>query len=134
MTMNPLFPIFFQKNRQVVNHLNEALKEHGLFHAQWTILYLLEKNGPMSLTEIWKYLDVEAPTVTRTVSRLQVLGWIVRVEGTDKREKIVALSDYAISQFPKIEASIEAFEEKVTQKLSQQEQQHLIELLKKLEG
>ena len=132
--MNPLFPIFFQKNRQVVNHLNEALKEHGLFHAQWTILYLLKKNGPMSLTEIWKYLDVEAPTVTRTVSRLQVLGWIVRVEGTDKREKIVALSDYAISQFPKIEASIEAFEEKVTQKLSQQEQQHLIELLKKLEG
>ncbi|WP_341323121.1 MarR family transcriptional regulator [Solibacillus sp. FSL H8-0523] len=132
--MNPLFPVFFQKNRQIVNHLNEALKEHGLFHAQWTILYLLQKNGPMSLTEIWKYLDVEAPTVTRTVSRLQTLGWIERVEATDKREKIVALTQHAISQFPKIEASIEAFERNVTQQLSQQEQQQLMTLLKKLEG
>lgn len=132
--MNPLFPVFFQKNRQIVNQLNEALKEHGLFHAQWTILYLLEKNGPMSLTEIWKYLDVEAPTVTRTVARLQILGWVERVEGTDKREKIVALSHTASEQFPKIEASIEAFELKVTQQLSQQEQQQLITLLKKLEG
>lgn len=132
--MNPLFPVFFQKNRQIVNQLNEALKEHGLFHAQWTILYLLEKNGPMSLTEIWKYLDVEAPTVTRTVARLQILGWVDRVEGPDKREKIVALSHTASEQFPKIEASIEAFELKVTQQLSQQEQQQLITLLKKLEG
>ncbi len=132
--MNPLFPVFFQKNRQIVNQLNEALKEHGLFHAQWTILYLLEKNGPMSLTEIWKYLDVEAPTVTRTVARLQILGWVERVEGIDKREKIVALSHTASEQFPKIEASIEAFELKVTQQLSQQEQQQLITLLKKLEG
>lgn len=132
--MNPLFPVFFQKNRQIVNHLNEALKEHGLFHAQWTILYLLEKNGPMSLTEIWKYLDVEAPTVTRTVSRLQILGWVERVEGTDKREKIVTLSHTAISQFPKIEASIEAFERNVTQQLSQDEQEQLMTLLNKLEG
>lgn len=132
--MNPLFPVFFQKNRQIVNQLNEALKEHGLFHAQWTILYLLEKNGPMSLTEIWKYLDVEAPTVTRTVARLQILGWVERVEGIDKREKIVALSHTASEQFPKIEASIETFELKVTQQLSQQEQQQLITLLKKLEG
>ena len=132
--MNPLFPVFFQKNRQIVNQLNEALKEHGLFHAQWTILYLLQKNGPMSLTEIWKYLNVEAPTVTRTVSRLQILGWVERVEGTDKREKIVALSDTAISQFPKIEASIEAFEKNVTQQLSKNEEQQLMTLLKKLEG
>lgn len=132
--MNPVFPVFFQKNRQIVNHLNEALKEYGLFHAQWTILYLLEKNGPMSLTEIWKYLEVEAPTVTRTVSRLQILGWVVRLEGADKREKIIALSPSAIEQFPKIAASIERFESKVTQQLSQQEQQQLIELLRKLEG
>ena len=26
--MNPLFHLFFQKNRQLVNELNEALKEY----------------------------------------------------------------------------------------------------------
>ncbi|MCH7321378.1 MarR family transcriptional regulator [Solibacillus sp. MA9] len=132
--MNPLFHMFFQKNRQLVNHLNEALKEHGLFHSQWSILFLLHKNGPMSLTEIWKYLNVEAPTITRTATRLQTLGWIVRVEGADKREKIIALSDFAKEQFPHVEASVLAFEAKITQQLSQQEELQLIELLKKLEG
>ena len=132
--MNPLFPVFFQKHRQVISHLNEALKEHGLFHAQWTILYLLEKNGEMSLTEIWKYLHVEPPTVTRTVARLEVLGWLERVETADKREKVVALSNRAKEQFPKILASIEAFEQHTIKNLSLQEQQQLIELLNKLEG
>lgn len=134
ITMNPLFHLLFQKNRQLVNHLNEALKEHGLFHSQWSILFLLHEKGPMSLTEIWKYLNVEAPTITRTVTRLQTLGWIERIDGVDKREKIVALSVYACEQFPHIEASVLAFEANMTRQLSEQEQQQLMALIKKLEG
>lgn len=132
--MNPLFHVFFQQNRYLVNQLNDALKVHGLFNSQWTILFLLHDNGPMSLTEIWKYLNVEAPTITRTVTRLQTLGWVVRVEGTDKREKIIALSEYALAQFPAIEKSVVAFEQQITEQLSQDEQQQLLHLLKKLGG
>lgn len=132
--MNPLFHVFFQQNRYLVNQLNEALKAHGLFNSQWTILFLLHDNGPMTLTEIWKYLNVEAPTITRTVTRLQTLGWVVRIEGTDKREKIIALSEYALEQFPAIEKSVVAFEQQITEQLSQDEQQQLLHLLKKLGG
>ncbi|MEK4629189.1 MAG: MarR family transcriptional regulator [Solibacillus sp.] len=132
--MNPLFHMFFQQNRYLVNELNHVLKEHGLFNSQWTILFLLHQNGPMSLTSIWKYLKVEAPTVTRTVTRLETLGWIKRMQGNDKREKIIALTPFAIEKFPEIEASILSFEHEMTKNLNEDEQKLLVHLLGKMKG
>ena len=132
--MNPLFHIFFQQNRYLVNQLNDVFKQHGLFSSQWTVLFLLHQNGPMTLTAIWKYLEVEAPTVTRTVTRLETLGWVERVQGADKREKMIDLTNKAIEKFPQIEASVVLFEQRMTENLSEEEQSLLIHLLKKMEG
>ncbi|MER2111930.1 MAG: MarR family transcriptional regulator [Solibacillus isronensis] len=132
--MNPLFHILFQQNRYLVKQLNDVLKQHGLFSSQWTVLFLLHQNGPMTLTAIWKYLDVEAPTVTRTVTRLETLGWVERVQGADKREKMIDLSTKAMEQFSQIEASVVSFERKMAEHLTEEEQALLIQLLKKMEG
>lgn len=132
--MNPLFHMLFQQNRYLVNQLNDVLKQHGLFNSQWTILFLLYQNGPMSLTSIWKYLNVEAPTITRTVTRLETLGWVERQQGNDKREKIIALTLFAVEQFPSVEASIMAFELEMIKNLDHEEQQLLIDLLEKMKG
>lgn len=132
--MNPLFHTFFQQNRFLVNHLNEALKEHGLFSSQWTILFLLKKEGPMTLTTIWKYLNVEAPTITRTVARLEKLGLVRREEGADRREKIVYLTEEALQQMPAVEASVLKFEAEMTKNLSEEETVQLIQLLDKMKG
>ncbi|MER1988937.1 MarR family winged helix-turn-helix transcriptional regulator [Solibacillus isronensis] len=132
--MNPLFHILFQQNRYLVKQLNDVLKQHGLFSSQWTVLFLLHQNGPMTLTAIWKYLDVEAPTVTRTVTRLETLGWVERVQGTDKREKMIDLTTKAMEQFPQIEVSVVSFERKMAEHLTEEEQVLLIQLLKKMEG
>lgn len=132
--MNPLFHTFFQHNRFLVNHLNEALKEHGLFSSQWTILFLLKKEGPMTLTAIWKYLNVEAPTITRTVARLEKLDLVRREEGADRREKIVYLTEKALQQLPAVEASVLKFEAEMTKNLSEEEIVQLIQLLDKMKG
>ena len=132
--MNPLFHILFQQNRFLVNHLNEALREHGLFHSQWTILYLLHEKGTMSLTAIWKYLNVEAPTVTRTVTRLEALGWVMRQQGEDKREKLIALTPFAKEQFPQVKNSVLLFEKQMIQNLDDEEQKLLLYLLEKMRG
>lgn len=132
--MNPLFHMLFQQNRYLVNQLNEALREHGLFHSQWTILFLLHEKGTMSLTNIWKYLNVEAPTVTRTVSRLETLGWVIRQQGEDKREKIIALTPFALEKFPQVKSSVLAFEKQMIQNLNNEEQQLLLNLLQKMKG
>lgn len=130
--MNPLFHELFQKSRYLTNEINITLKKHNLFASQWTVLYCIQKHGEMSLTQIWKYLNVEAPTITRTVYRLVELGWIDIQPGKDRREKIVRLSEKASLDFPAIKASIMEFEDRMVSNLSKEEQTLLIELLQKV--
>lgn len=132
--MNPFFHIYFQQYRFLINHLNEALKEHGLYSSQWTILFLLKKEGPMTLTAIWKYLNVEAPTITRTVSRLETLGLVRREEGADRREKIVHLTEAALLLMPQVEDTVLKFEAEMTKNLTEEETAQLIHLLEKMKG
>lgn len=132
--MNPLFHQFFQQNRYMVNKLNDVLAQHDLYSSQWTVIFLLAQNGPMSLTAIWKYLNVEAPTVTRTVARLEKLGWVERKVGADKREKIIHLTDMAHTRFPQIAESVQLYEQQMTQHLTEEEQQQLMSLLEKMKA
>ena len=127
-----LFHEIHQKSRLSIKEVNDALKEFGLYSSQWSILFCLKQFGSMTQKEIWKYLNVEAPTVTRTIVRLEESGWINRREGTDKREKIVQLSSSAEQKVPEIEKRIRRVEENLLSKLSDEEQNQLIHLLKKI--
>lgn len=132
--MNPLFPLLFQYNRQLTIALNEVLRPHGLFSAQWSIVYFLHRNGAQSLTQIWQTLSVEAPTVTRTVTRLEKLGWVMRVEGEDRREKIITLTPVAEDKLPTIKAAVREFEQAAVARLSKEEQAMLYQLVEKMKG
>ena len=132
--MHRIFPVFFQQQRYLVKELNETLAKHDLYHAQFTILYLLRENGTMSLTAIWKYLDVEAPTVTRTVTRLEQMGYVKRVEGVDKREKIIELTAFAHDKLPAIIEDVEQYERKMLRHLNDQDIAQLETILHKMKG
>lgn len=130
--MNPLIHELFQRSRLLSKELNIALKEHGLFAAQWSVIYSVYQHGEMTLTQIWKYLNVEAPTITRTVNRLEEMGWLVTREGKDRREKYVSLTENAILQLSDIKKTIIRFEEQSLRGLSGEEEKLLMELLKKI--
>ena len=132
--MNPLFHKLFQQNRYLTNQLNDVLQPFGLFSSQWTIIYCLAQHETMTLTQIWRYINVEAPTVTRTVNRLEKLGWVRRVEGMDKREKIIALTSKAQQQLPRILVEIQAFEAQMLGSLTEEEQRQFMRLLQKMKG
>lgn len=132
--MNPIFHALFQKSRYLTNCLNDVLKQHQLYSSQWTILYCLYEHGPMTLTQIWKYLNVEAPSVTRAIVRLEELGWVERMDGQDKREKIVTLSAMAEERLPTITETILAFEAEMVGSLTVEEQVQFINLLQKMKG
>jgi len=132
--MNPLVLQLFQTNRSISQQLNEVLKPFALFHSQWTILYLLQRRGAMTLTDIWQHLHVEAPTVTRTVNRLEELGWIERQQGDDKRAKIIALTTRADEKLPAVIEAVKQYETRISQHLCADEQQQLLHLLQKMKG
>lgn len=132
MTIYEVIHELHQTVRYVTKKANERLKPHGLYQSQWAILYSLKRFGPMTQTDLWRYLNVEAPTVTRTLSRLEEKGWVIRKQGTDKRERIVYLTEKAIEKLPAVEESIRTHEEEMLMALSDEEQEQLLTLLKRV--
>lgn len=135
MTMtNLLFHEIHQKSRLSIKEVNETLKEFNLYSAQWSILFCLNQFGSMTQTEINLYLNVEAPTVTRTLVKLENRQLIIRSEGKDKRERIVQLTDSAKDLIPQIETRIEKLEQTMLKALTEDERNQLSMLLKKIGG
>ena len=130
--MNLLIHELFQKSRFLTQEVNHTLKGFNLFASQWSVLYCIQRHNEMTLTQIWKYLNVEAPTITRTVNRLAELGWIEICSGKDRREKVVKLSNQALQHFPAIKAAMSEFEDQMVAGLSEEEEVLLFKLLQKI--
>ncbi|MBN8210227.1 MarR family transcriptional regulator [Bacillus sp. NTK071] len=132
LSTNTIFHTLHQQVRYITKEMNEKLKDYNLYSSQWSILYCLDQFGPMKQTEIWQYLNVEAPTTTRTLVRMEKNNWIVRVEGKDKRERIVQLTDNAALLLPEIKQSIQQIEQSLLKDLDSDEIQQFHILLKKI--
>ena len=52
-----------------------------------------------TLVEISNYFNVEKPTITRTVNRLEDIGLIEQIPGKDKRERRIQLTDSGIQKY-----------------------------------
>lgn len=111
-----------QLARSFTKKLNEKISPLGLYASQWgIILYLYEKKQCTQI-ELSQYLSVEAPTITRTLVRMEEMGLVIREVGKDKREKNIKLTEKSYEMFPKwYQAShhieIEAIEDITTEEL-----------------
>ena len=129
-----IFHLLHQKSRSIKKQMDTGLKDHNLYMSQWSILYCLNKFGEMSQTDIWTYLNVEAPTVTRTLERMEKSGWIVRKQGTDKRERIIVMTEEAKTTFHTVMKQVAEMEKELLQHFTDEEKQQLYQLLNKIES
>jgi len=127
-----LMHLLNQRKRLLEKEMNLFLKKHDLFTSQWSILFCIHRFGPMSQTDIWKYLNVEAPTVTRTLAKMEKSGWIKRQSGDDKRERIIELTEETKEKFPFIKQTVDKIESKLLVNLTTQEKSQLSYLLNKI--
>lgn len=73
--------------------LANRLLEHGLYAGQEQVLFLLEERGPLALGDLAVELDVRAPTITKTVTRMEGQGFLSRaVSAEDARSIIISLT------------------------------------------
>lgn len=129
---NILFHKLHQTVRMLTKEMNERLKQYGLYCSQWTILYILKHFGSMTQTAIWQYLNVEAPTITRTLATLEKNGWVHRKQGKDKRERIVMLTEKAQQKLPEVEMTLQDFEKDMLLNVSNNQQTQLLSLLREI--
>jgi MarR family transcriptional regulator, transcriptional regulator for hemolysin len=121
-----------QLARSYTKRLNERISPLGIFASQWGIILYLNENKQATQVELGAYLSVEAPTITRTLSRMEDMGWIVRREGRDKREKLIEMTDKAREMFPEWEAVSGALEKEATKGISEEEMEAFEQILDKI--
>lgn len=131
VTNQDLFHLLNQRVRMLSTEMNSLLNDHGLYSSQWTIVYCLNRFGPMTQTAIWQYLHVEAPTITRTLSRMEKNGWIKRKIGRDKRERVIELTEEAKQKYKELQQIINPMEEELVETLTTEEKKDLYHLLEK---
>lgn len=107
------------------------LKQSNLTLAQSRVLaFLVSQGGQTTQKEIEVYLEVSHPTVVGIISRMEQNGHLrCWIDETDKRNKIVALTDHAKALGEEMEQRILANEKKLLASFSQEEAENLKQML-----
>lgn len=113
-------------------NLNAQLNTHNLHRAQWTVLYYLYNIGPATLVEISHYQGVEKPTITRTFASLEKLGYVERVQGKDKREKRMRLTETGKNIYEQVRITIDQYERNILEGISEEEQQNMMHIMERM--
>jgi DNA-binding MarR family transcriptional regulator len=108
--------------RPFINKLNVYLASHQLYSSQWAILRLLINDKSLTLVEISNSLNVEKPTTTRMIQKLNELGYVTTVPGKDKREKKVQLTSLGHDVCKDVQVTIEKFQLDALEGISVEEQ------------
>lgn len=107
------------------------LKRYNLTLTQSRVFaFLNSKGGQSTQKEIELFLEVSHPTVVGIVSRMEQNGYVTsRIDGNDKRNKIVKLTEQAEALGMDMEHSILANERKMLASLSNDDIERLREML-----
>lgn len=114
---------------------NHTLASYGITHSQFKCLkylYLFD-NGSLNQRDLEQYFHMSNPTVTRILQNLEKEGWIKRLaNGKDKRHKQLHLTDKALSMQENFKDIANQLETQLTERLTDQELDHLQTLLRKM--
>ena len=84
--MEGFFQRYFGLYRPLITSLNELLSAYERSYSLWQVVFYIKNNGPSTLVEIANQYNVEKPTITRRVHRLEELHIVKQIAGMDSRE------------------------------------------------
>nr|WP_207205175.1 MarR family transcriptional regulator [Peribacillus sp. TH16] len=118
--------------RPFENNLNIQLNKHNLHRAQWSILHYLSNYGSATLVELANYQSVEKPTITRTITRLEELGYVEHVPSKDRREKRMQLTELGTKIYSDVRVTIDQYEQDILTGISEEEQLAAIRIMSEI--
>ena len=110
---------------------NYILKKQDLTWAQSRLIGFLSRNGgECTQKELENFLEVSHPTVVGIVSRMEQNGFVTcRIDASDRRNKIVSLTEKAVEAGKSILGSLREQEEAMFDGFTDEERQKLDEYL-----
>lgn len=112
---------------------DEALAPAGLSVAQFSLLRMLDRAGPCSLTAFGAATGYDRTTLNRTLAPLEKAGFVACSSGDDKRARIVEITPAARSVLRKAQPLWEEAQARVETALGG-EKEALFALLDRIEG
>jgi DNA-binding MarR family transcriptional regulator len=130
-----LSPALVQAARSMRTVLSRNLLDSGLYAGQDGVIAALAETDGMTAGALAQRLGVKAPTMTRTIGRMEAQGFLERrPDADDARLTKVYLTEVGRSTIDRIAMSATACDQAATQGFSDKEIRTLVRLLKAIDG
>lgn len=132
--MYSIFSDLRRFHRPYTQRLQQVLAPYQLTEIQWALIRYLHDVGPSTNSDIAVYWGVEKPSVTPIVQKLMDQQLIYTVSGTDKRQKVMHLTDEGLSKYKELKPAVDAFQSVLIEDITAEERiivEHVLEKLQK---
>ncbi|HEY0123327.1 MAG TPA: MarR family winged helix-turn-helix transcriptional regulator [Rhizobium sp.] len=134
-TLADLSPALTQAARSMRTVLTRNLTASGLYAGQDGVILALAASDGLPAGTLAQKLGVKAPTMTRTIGRMEAQGFVERrPDAEDARLTKVYLTEAGRNSVSEIESSAAACDELATRGFSEKDVRSLVRLLKAIEG
>jgi DNA-binding MarR family transcriptional regulator len=107
-----------RRSARIVSSLyDQALAPSGLSVAQFSLLRMLQRVGPCSLTQFAEATGHDRTTLNRTVKPLERDGFVRSEGGKDQRTRIVGVTDKAQALMREAQPHWEEAQKRIEEKL-----------------
>jgi len=130
--MKGFFYRYIKLYRPLITALNKLLGEYELSYSLWQVIFYVHHSGPCTLVEISKYYEVEKPSITRMVQKLEERGIVEQIPGKDRREKVIRTTAAGEEVYQICRKKITALEYEVMKGIPEAEQQAVFAALPKI--
>lgn len=131
--MEGFFQRYLRLYRPLITTLNELMSTYKLSYSLWQVIFYLKSNGPSTLVEISNQYNVEKPTITRRVHRLEDLQMVKQIPGKDRREKVIQLTELGEEIYQACRKKITELEHNVMEGIAKEEQMITFQTLPKIQ-
>jgi DNA-binding MarR family transcriptional regulator len=134
-TLADLSPALTQAARSMRTVLSRNLFQSGLYAGQDGVILSLSESDGMTAGGLAQKLGVKAPTMTRTIGRMEAQGFLERKpDADDARLTKVYLTEQGRGSLNAIEQAASACDRMATLDFSDKEIRNLVRLLKAIEN
>jgi DNA-binding MarR family transcriptional regulator len=118
--------------RSVARLYDRALGEAGLRQAGYSILSRLDAEGPFTISDLADRLTLERTTCSREVGALVDAGLLTTEAGSDRRQRLVRLSDQGAEKLTAARAHWHSVQDQLAGAFGTAETEALLERLRTL--
>ena len=134
-TLADLSPALTQAARSMRTAMTRSLTASGLYAGQDGVILALAANDGLPAGSLAQKLGVKAPTMTRTIGRMEAQGFVERrPDAEDARLTKVYLTETGRNSVSEIESSAASCDELATRGFSEKDIRSLVRLLKTIEN